>query len=70
MMDESFSLTSQVDSHFRDEISTKRVEFDKWVEEKVSNFGLAKDTHTRTLEKLARMSLFSHSWFPFSTYSC
>ena len=51
-MDESFSLTTQVDSQFRDEISTKRVEFDKWVEEKVSSFGLAKDTHTRTMEKL------------------
>jgi len=52
-MDESFSLTSQMDSHFRDEISTKRVEFDTWVEERVSNFGLEKDTHTRTMEKLA-----------------
>jgi hypothetical protein len=61
MMDESFSLTSQVDSQFRNEISTKRVEFDKWVEEKVSNFGLAKDTHTRTLEKLACMNFNSIS---------
>jgi hypothetical protein len=47
-----------LDSLLRDEIVTKRNEFDRWAEEQIRNFSVQKENHNRAIEKLQCMNFY------------